>query len=136
MRLNRWRQRQFVKRLLALSLDEKGDVEAQRVEAVLDSIKTLPYSDHKGILKQYFWQIRDVLRREEARISYSGSIRPDQMSSLAAFFSKRYNRGIRIVAKEKPDLIAGFRIRVGDDIYDYSVKGRLKILRNYHYYYQ
>jgi F-type H+-transporting ATPase subunit delta len=43
-------------------------------------------------------------------------------------FSKLYNRPVSAVTKQDTSLIAGVRVRVGDDVYDASVAGRLQRL--------
>lgn len=134
MKQNLWRQKQFVKRLLALSLNKEGDVDFERVEAVLTAIRGRPYLEHKALLRRYHQLVRDALRKEEARIRYAGAIRQEDLKRLERFFSKAYGRGIRVVAQEAPELIAGFRVRIGDDVYDDSVWGRLKQLCNQDYY--
>jgi F-type H+-transporting ATPase subunit delta len=52
----------------------------------------------------------------------------DTLSAIEAQFSKLYNRSVNAVTKQDTSLIAGVRVRVGDDVYDASVAGRLQRL--------
>jgi len=51
---------------------------------------------------------------------------PEALAAIEAGFSKIYNRPIAAVTTPDPSLIAGVRIRIGDDVYDASIAGRLK----------
>ena len=42
--------------------------------------------------------------------------------------SKRYNRAVAPVARRNDALLAGLRVRVGDDVYESSVAGQLASL--------
>ena len=57
----------------------------------------------------------------ESAASLSESVRADIESSLA----RLYGSGLDVRFTENIALIAGVHIRVGDDVYDGSVKGRL-----------
>ena len=75
-----WRHKQFLKCLMKLSLNEVGEIELERVEAVLSSISSaFSYLEHKKLLKDYYIRLEVALRRAEVRIRYVGSISPDQI---------------------------------------------------------
>ena len=42
--------------------------------------------------------------------------------------TKKYQRPVTATAKPNPKLLAGLRVRVGDDIYESSVAGQLAAL--------
>ena len=53
---------------------------------------------------------------------------PAMLASVGAAMSKRYNRAVAPVARRNDALLAGLRVRVGDDVYESSVAGQLASL--------
>ena len=49
-------------------------------------------------------------------------------ASIAVAMTKKYSRPVTATAKPNPALLAGLRIRVGDDLYESSVAGQLAAL--------
>ena len=58
-------------------------------------------------------------------MSTPAKLSPKALAAIEANFSKLYDRPIKAVTQTEPSLIAGVRVRVGDDLYDASVAGRL-----------
>ena len=52
------------------------------------------------------------------------------MEAIERVPSSRYHRSVSSVARENPDLIAGIRVSIGDDVFDASVAGHLEKLAN------
>jgi F-type H+-transporting ATPase subunit delta len=52
----------------------------------------------------------------------------EALKAIEATYSKMYGRPVTAVTKQDTSLIAGVRVRVGDDVYDASVAGRLQRL--------
>lgn len=116
------------RKLVALSLDA-GVISPERVRAVLDTLAvTRKPAKLRPILKAYYTAIRREIARGEARIEYAGTLAAETPAIIAAHFSKLYGRPITSVAGENDALIAGVRVRVGDDVYDASARGILERL--------
>ncbi|MEN9813357.1 MAG: hypothetical protein RL479_2043, partial [Verrucomicrobiota bacterium] len=47
------------------------------------------------------------------------------LADIAAAMSRRYGRSITGTARRNDALLAGLRVRVGDDVYESSVAGQL-----------
>jgi F-type H+-transporting ATPase subunit delta len=47
---------------------------------------------------------------------------------IAAAMTKKYSRSVTAVARKNDKLLAGLRVRVGDDVYESSVAGQLSTL--------
>lgn len=112
------------RRLFRLSLVD-GRVSEQRVSAILAALAANPPSGYLGLLRAYHRLIRREVDRGLARIHHAGPLSPDLPASIAAAFARRYNRSLTPVTAPKADLIAGLEVRVGDDVYDFSVAGAL-----------
>ena len=69
----------------------------------------------------------DVERRT-AQIESSAPLDANTESKLRSTLERRYGQGLHISFQVNPALIGGLRIRVGSDVYDGTVAGRLKQL--------
>lgn len=118
---------QFAKKLVELSR-EGGVVTEARVAECLSGLKKVELRHKLLVLKTYLHYIRKAVAEQTAVVSTPGALSPDALAAIESKFSKIYDRPIAAVTQSDPSLIAGVRIRVGDDVYDASVAGRLKRL--------
>ena len=113
------------KRLLAMSLED-GVVSADLVGAVLAALtKSRASHQLRPLLRAYLANIRRELARGEARIEHAGPLAKAEADAIAAHFSKLLGRTVRPVARRNDALLAGFRVRVGDDVTDLTASLRL-----------
>ena len=118
---------QFVKKLVELSKEE-GVVTEARVAEVLSGLKDATVRRKLTVMKTYLRHIRKALAEQTALVTTPGALGTETLAAIEANFSKRYGRAISTETTTDASLIAGLRIRVGDDVYDASVAGRLKRL--------
>ncbi len=116
--------RKFAKGLAELSLEE-GVVSADKVGAVLQTLKKRPPLQLKTVLKYYLYYIKRAIDRSRAVIEYAGALDDSSIAIIHKSLTETYRRTLTLESRENPSLIAGFRIAVGDDLYDASVTGRL-----------
>lgn len=116
--------RQFAKKLAELSLDDDG-VSAERVEAVLESLRKNPPRKPKTVLRHYLYYIKQAINRGRALVEYAGEIDDSAVAAIQKQLTHNYQRPITTTTVENRALIAGLRVSIGDDIYDASVAGRL-----------
>jgi len=117
----------FARNLVQLSLED-GQVSADRVHNVINSLKAKPRRGLKTILKLFLYYLKREIRYSQAIVEYSGTLEPDTLARIEKNLSVSYGRKITAVARENPSLVAGLRISVADDVLDASVAGRLKNL--------
>lgn len=118
----------FARKLVEISLDADGRVSAERVGDVLTTLEQNPPRHLRALLKQYLVYIRHELARTQAKLEYAGDISPSTLAEIREELSSHYARSVDILSKENPELIAGFRVAIGDDVYDASLAGRLHAL--------
>ncbi|PXA05414.1 hypothetical protein DDZ13_00675 [Coraliomargarita sinensis] len=118
---------QFARNLVELSLDN-GVVTESRVTDVLNALKKAELRNKLALLKTYLYYIRKAVAEQTAVVSTPGALSADTLSAIESNFTQVYGRPISAVTQDDPSLIAGVRIRIGDDVYDASVSGRLKRL--------
>lgn len=114
-----------VRRLRDLSL-ENGLVSQERVTAVLSALSSnrKPH-ELRPILRGYLAAMRREVAKSEARVEFAVEPTASVKAEIAADFTKIYGRPITVVPSRNEALIAGFRARVGDDVYDASAAGHL-----------
>lgn len=115
----------FAKQLVKLSLDGDGQPDAERVAAVLETLRQDPPRRSKALLKSYAYYLDIEVRRGQARVEYAGPLAEKVLAEVEAHFTKAYGRKVVATAQENPALIAGLRVTVGDDVYDDSIAARL-----------
>lgn len=118
---------QLAKKLVRASLQD-GRISQQRVSAVLELLRRQPEARRRELLKAYLRQ----MRREEARhtlvIEHAGPLSPKARDEIVSSMSAKAGRRLSVETRETPDLLGGVRVRLGDDVFDASIAGRLAAL--------
>lgn len=117
----------FAKRLVELSRED-GKVTRENVAKVLEALKASPPRHLLPILKSYLRYVRVAVAQQTASVDTPVELPDSLPQNLEATFSKIYGRPVESAVSIDPSLIAGLRVRVGDDVYDASVAGRLRRL--------
>ena len=118
---------QLAKKLVELSKDN-GVVTEAKVGEVLAGLKQVKHRHHLTVLKTFLVYLRREVALQTAVVSTPAALSADALAAIEAKFSSVYGRTITAVIKQDTSLIAGVRVRVGDDVYDASVSGRLQRL--------
>ncbi len=119
--------RQFARKLLEISL-ENGRLSEEKVQAVLASLRKKPVAERKPLLKAYLFQVRREIAKTQAVVEYAGTLPSAAIIAIVAYGTKLAGGPVTLLSKANPDLIGGLRIRLGDDVIDASVAGRLEQL--------
>ena len=118
---------QLARQLFKLSL-VNGQLTAERVAGVLGYVEKTKPANLLAVLKAYQRLIAAEVARNHAVVEHAGPVSDAVVQQIAASMSKKYNRSVTATAKTNPSLLAGLRIRVGDDVYENSVAGHLGAL--------
>ena len=119
------RTAQFARQLLKLSLGADGRPASDRVAAVLAYIDKHNPPRALDLLRAYHRYLAAEIARGQAHIEHAGPISDALVAQIAATMTNRYARPITPATKPTPALLAGLRIKVGDDVYDSSISGAL-----------
>ena len=109
---------------------EGGAVSPDRVAGVLQYLEKHRPPNPLMVLRAYHRLIAAELGRSRALVEHGGPVSDPTLRLIADAMSRRYGRPVSSVAKPNPSLIAGLRVRVGDDVYESSIAGRLARLGN------
>ena len=119
--------KQLARQLFKMSFAD-GRLSAERVTGVLGYIeKTKPF-DSLGLLRAYHRLVANEIAKGQAIVEHAGAISDDILQDIAADLSRRYGRPVTATGKPNPSLLAGLRVRIGDDVYESSVSSQLATL--------
>jgi len=121
--------RQLARQLFKLSLVD-GVISSDRVAGVLEYVEKTKPASTTLVLQAYRHLVATELAKSEARVEHAGSVDKAMLDGIASQMSGRYSRPITATAKPNPALIAGLRVKVGDDVYESSIASRLQALAN------
>ncbi|MCX7867017.1 MAG: F0F1 ATP synthase subunit delta [Limisphaera sp.] len=119
--------RRDAKRLYRACLVQ-GRLDEQRVRQVLDLVLAERPRGYLRLLAYFHRLVKLELQRRTARVESAVPLDPELQSRLQERVHQRYGPGLLWDYQVAPELIAGLRLRVGSDVYDASVQGRLREL--------
>jgi F-type H+-transporting ATPase subunit delta len=117
----------FARQLFHLSLVD-GRVSDEHVTAVLAHLTEHPPRQPVAVLKTYRRLVLRQLARNQALVSHAGVLGATILSAIEEAFSRKYQRPIAATARPDAALLAGLRIRIGDDVYESSIASQLAAL--------
>lgn len=118
---------QLARQFLKLSVVD-GTLSAERVAAVLQYIEKHRPAQTLAVLRAYQRLIAAEVARGQAVVEHAGTVSEATLAGISASMTKRYSRRIVGVARRNDALLAGLRVRVGDDVFESSVAGQLAAL--------
>lgn len=118
---------QLARQFFRLSI-VNGELSAERVAGVLEYIEKHRPAHPHAVLIAYHRLVAAEVARGQAVIEHAGPISPAVAGTITAKFSAQYGRKISAVTKRNDALLAGLRVRIGDDVYESSVAGHLAAL--------
>ena len=118
---------QLARQFFKLSMVD-GVVSPDRVAGVLEYIEQHRPAHAIAVLKAYHRLVATEVARGQAIVEHAGSIADASLAAIAAAMTKKYSRPVTATARQNDTLLAGLRVRVGDDTYESSVAGQLAAL--------
>jgi F-type H+-transporting ATPase subunit delta len=118
---------QLARQLFTLSLVD-GALSAERVGGVLEYVEKHAVANPVMVLRAYQRLVATEVAKGVARVEHAGPVSDATLAAIAAAMSGKYRRPVTAVGVDKPDLLAGLRVHVGDDIYETSIAGQLATL--------
>ena len=120
--------RRLSRELLRASFTD-GQLDPGRIRSLIDSLIDRKPRNYIGVLKNYRRLLRLELEKRSARIETASEIGSTIGSELVANLKKKYGGDLTAEFVVDPQLLGGMRIRVGNDVWDGTVRGRLERLQ-------
>jgi F-type H+-transporting ATPase subunit delta len=119
--------RRDAKRLYRACLVQ-GRLDSDRVRQAMDLVLSEKPRGYLRLLVHFQRLVKLDLQRRTAQVESAVVLGDDLRSQLEEKVQRRYGPGLSWEYRVQPELIAGLRLRVGSDVYDASVLGRLREL--------
>ena len=127
MKLNK-EIRQLSRKMLQASFTD-GQLDPGRISSLVDSLVTHKPRNYIDALKNYKRLLRLELEKRHATIETASEVDPAVRSEIEANLKSKYGNDLSAEFHVDPKLLGGMRIRVGNDVWDGSVRNRLERLQ-------
>ena len=128
MKLNK-EIRQVSRKMLQASFTD-GQLDPGRISALVDSLVTRKPRNYVDALKNYKRLLRLELEKRHATIETASEVDSAVRSEIEANLKRKYGNDLSTEFHVAPELLGGMRIRVGNDVWDGSVRNRLQRLQH------
>lgn len=107
-----------------------GLLNEDRVRQATKKVLEVKPRGYLGILAHFHRLVKLDIERRTARVESAVPLAPELQNVVRNNLTKTYGQGLSISFAQNPALIGGLRIKVGSDVYDGSVQGRLRALED------
>ena len=119
----------IARRAFRLCLD--GDrLDEGKLRATVAKISESKPRHYQAILHDLLRLTRLESERREVTVESAGELDKKERSRVENNLRDQYGSDLNFTYKTNPELVGGMRIRVGNDVWDGSVKARLQRLKN------
>jgi F-type H+-transporting ATPase subunit delta len=113
---------------LFLSARTNGVLDEGKVRQVVQKVLAGKPRGYMSVLQHFQRLVKLDIDRRTARIESATPLSPAQQNELSGTLSRQYGQGLQISFEHNPSLLGGLRIKVGSDVVDATVQGRLNAL--------
>ena len=99
------------------------------VRAIAMLVRFNRVTDISAILEGLTVYVNDALGVAVVEVRSAKTLSPDEMSKLAAVLSRKTGRKVELDVVTDPKLLGGFVARIGSEVYDASVSGKIEKFR-------
>ncbi len=106
-----------------------GQLDPGRIKSLVDSLIEKKPRHYIDVLKNYRRLLRLEIEKRRARVETASEVDPVASSELVTNLRKKYGSDLTTEFVVTPELLGGMRIRVGNDVWDGTVRNRLERLQ-------
>lgn len=114
----------YARRLFRLCMSD-GRLDEERLRQLLRRVSDAKPRDFVGILFAIKRLLHLELERRRVVVESAAELDSSSRQRVADGLTAKYGEGLSFEYLINPDLLGGLRVRVGDDVWDGSVKGRI-----------
>ena len=119
----------IAKRLVEISLNEEGRVDPEKISSILAELRNKPMSHSLPVLRNFLSLIKTKINSYEGYLEKADPSSDSSSNLISENISQAHGKRIDFVIEENNSLIAGFRLRIGDDVYEDSIASRIARLK-------
>jgi F-type H+-transporting ATPase subunit delta len=120
--------RKTSRRLLSLSFTD-GKLDQQKVNQMVQSVLQEKPRHYGEVLQDYQRLLRLEVEKRHAVVESATALNSTLSDLLITKLKARYGNDLTIEFKTNPSLLGGLRVKLGDDVWDGSVRNRLRTLQ-------
>jgi len=105
-----------------------GVLDENKVREVVQKVIAAKPRGYMGVLGHFQRLVKLDIDRRTARIESATPLSQAQQNELSGTLARQYGQGLQISFEHNPSLLGGLRIKVGSDVVDATVQGRLNAL--------
>jgi F-type H+-transporting ATPase subunit delta len=128
MKLNK-EIRQLSRKMLQASFTD-GQLDRNRIAALVDSVIAEKPRNYINVLKNYKRLLRLEVEKRHATIETASEVDLAIRSEIVSNLKSKYGNDLATEFHVDPELLGGMRVRVGNDVWDGSVRNRLQRLQH------
>lgn len=119
----------IAKKLVEISLNEEGRVDLKKINLILAELRNKPMSHSLPVLRNLLSLIKTKINSYEGYLEQVDPCADSSSNLISENISLARGKKIDFVIEENKTLIAGFRLRIGDDVYEDSIASRIARLK-------
>jgi F-type H+-transporting ATPase subunit delta len=120
--------RKTSRRLLSLSFTD-GKLDQQKVNQMVQSVLQDKPRHYGEVLQDYQRLLRLEVEKRHAVVESATTLNSTLSDLLITKLKARYGDDLTIEFKTNSNLLGGLRVKLGDDVWDGSVRNRLRTLQ-------
>jgi len=120
--------RRLCKDLFRLSM-VNGRLDGRRVSQIADSLLQDKPRHYLQILKEFSRLVRLEVQKHHAVVDSAVALGESEQKGIESSLRARFGQDTSFGFRVTPGLIAGLRVKLGSNVWDGSVRGRLETLR-------
>lgn len=107
---------------------QDGQINEKNLRLAIEKLITEKPRDYRGMLQALRRLIAAKIAEKQVTVESAATLDQATIGSLQTSLRKKYGKDLNFDFKTNPELLGGLRIRVGNDLFDGSVKARLQRL--------
>jgi F-type H+-transporting ATPase subunit delta len=115
---------------LFLSCRNDGISDDRKVREVVQKVIAAKPRGYMAVLHHFQRLVKLDVERRTARVESATPLSSAQQTEIGNSLAQRYGQGLQISFGHNPALIGGLRIKVGSNVIDGTVQGRLHALED------
>ena len=121
--------RQLSKEMLRASFTD-GQLDRGKIGSLVQSLIAKKPRHYIDILHYYKRLLRLEIEKRQAKIESAGELSPEAAFQIGGRLKRRYGEDLTTEFVVDPTLLGGLRVRVGNDVWDGTVRSRLERLEH------
>ena len=120
----------LITRLIATNIFERLFLNSKKVVNLFFSLSVNWFHLNEKISKEYKKLVSGTKGSSDVIVTSAFELTDEQIKKITTPLKSRYGDSLNVEQIVDNNLIGGFSIKCGDEVTDYSIKGKLEKLRN------